>query len=987
MRVTAHYGSTYGSRYPLGFSFILLLAIQAAVPATFSHHAVWWVSLNGSAAHHLQLWSFLAGLPAAEVSVWSEWVTDDGREELDVSLGPKAAQELRTLLGSMDDVQWQVKIPDLQILIDAERQQIASAGQGNQETASLLFFFDTYRTYEEMLVFLQGPLLEAAAADGTLQYRLHHLPNATFQGNTQVVAQLTRNSPAGLGSKPIIYWQSGLHAREWVGPMACLYVLYSLVTGAQSDPDTAALLERYEVHVLPVVNVDGYKYTWTNDRLWRKTRTIHPTSTCVGADPNRNYGHDSWSKLSGASSSPCSDTFYGTAPWSELCVKTSANYMLELKYRLLSVMDHHSYGQTVMFPWAYTTNLTPDHPTLYKVAEAAVQAVQKSTDQVYSFGSIARALYVVTGNAKDWFYDPNYLGVLMSFGSELRPRQVADTTGFLLPANEIVPTGKDVLAMLHSQVASFASLDLVHARGSTATGQCACEPGFYDGDFAPTCSCLPCPPKHSCAGAGALPVALCAERRANSTAGLMTGCPQAAFGERCTFVCRKGARSANGGQSTCSMDVNTMGAAWSPQPACSWPPSDDYCQSQPCGAGATCLHNPAGGYSCICPAGFQPASDGSCKDVDECLSAPCDSLAVCINQAGSFSCVAAASTISSTFPTFSASPSVSTSPTPTLTPSLISSSTRTPTASSSVAQPATLTTTTTTTEQPATTTTTIAVTTTTDTASFTTSAATTLPTTLQDTTTSTTSTSSMPAQQSTSFSTTSSATSQNTIPSTTSTSTSSIPEQKSNSSGPPASTRPIGDAAMSPSPAADGTVSCITQNGPYKGSLCIFPFSFQDKMYNYCTDIGKVEPWCAVDVDQHLEMTSWSYCGGCGFGPADEFKAAVVTAQTFPSGSSIKAADSLGKGASGSFSVLLVVFILLAVTVGAAAAWRVYRSKQKCASEASEQSQPTVYTPARKNTQETSAQAQDAGSGKHVQEEERQTPEKKPDGQQTPDKI
>ena len=25
------------------------------------------------------------------------------------------------------------------------------------------------------------------------------------------------------------------------------------------------------------------------DRLWRKTRSIHPFSNCVGADPNRNW--------------------------------------------------------------------------------------------------------------------------------------------------------------------------------------------------------------------------------------------------------------------------------------------------------------------------------------------------------------------------------------------------------------------------------------------------------------------------------------------------------------------------------------------------------------------------------------------------------------------------------------------------------------------------------------------------------------------------
>ena len=50
-----------------------------------------------------------------------------------------------------------------------------------------------------------------------------------------------------------------------------------------------SLLERYIFYYVPVFNPDGYQYTFTEDRLWRKTRSTNVNSTCVGTDANRNW--------------------------------------------------------------------------------------------------------------------------------------------------------------------------------------------------------------------------------------------------------------------------------------------------------------------------------------------------------------------------------------------------------------------------------------------------------------------------------------------------------------------------------------------------------------------------------------------------------------------------------------------------------------------------------------------------------------------------
>ena len=50
------------------------------------------------------------------------------------------------------------------------------------------------------------------------------------------------------------------------------------------------LLDEAEFVIIPVLNVDGYVYTWTNDHLWRKNRRPPPAGgTCYGIDLNRNY--------------------------------------------------------------------------------------------------------------------------------------------------------------------------------------------------------------------------------------------------------------------------------------------------------------------------------------------------------------------------------------------------------------------------------------------------------------------------------------------------------------------------------------------------------------------------------------------------------------------------------------------------------------------------------------------------------------------------
>ncbi|XP_076350580.1 carboxypeptidase A2-like [Tachypleus tridentatus] len=77
-----------------------------------------------------------------------------------------------------------------------------------------------------------------------------------------------------LKDKPIVWIDSGIHARECISVTTAVYIATQLVEKYNSEKDVKLLVDSYEWYILPCVNPDGYEYSHTKMLLsHRSTRS------------------------------------------------------------------------------------------------------------------------------------------------------------------------------------------------------------------------------------------------------------------------------------------------------------------------------------------------------------------------------------------------------------------------------------------------------------------------------------------------------------------------------------------------------------------------------------------------------------------------------------------------------------------------------------------------------------------------------------------
>lgn len=157
---------------------------------------------------------------------------------------------------------------------------------------------------------------------------------------------------------------------------------------------------------------------------------------------NRNFDNH-WNTV-GASSDPCRYDFCGGSVFSEPEAQAIKNFMEAnaKNYRIKTYLSLHSYSQLYMFPYGHTTEKVKNYDDLLKIGKAAVNAIKETHGKDYQTGSSIDIIYPSSGASMDYVYSK--FDVPVAYTIELRgPKET--TNLFILPAEEITPTGEETL--------------------------------------------------------------------------------------------------------------------------------------------------------------------------------------------------------------------------------------------------------------------------------------------------------------------------------------------------------------------------------------------------------------------------------------------------------------------------------------------------------------------------------------------------------------
>ncbi|KAJ8944095.1 hypothetical protein NQ318_019433 [Aromia moschata] len=400
----------------LYYVFILVISLSLAEKIRYDNHKLYSVTPK-----HLESLKFLRHLEEEGWQNYNFW-TSPTRVGTPVSIlvAPEGFAEIEKMAASSN---MDVKIvhQNVQQLIDDEssRSTVSTARSGN-------FGWDSYHTLDEINSWLISlvetyPNLLTTVEGGK-----------TYENRTILGVKL---SYSNANANNTVFLEATIHAREWIAPAVQTYILNEFLTS--NNASVRQLAESYDWYFFPIFNPDGYEYSHTTDRMWRKTRVPH-SILCAGADPNRNWNYH-WG-VAGTSASPCSDAYRGPAAFSEPLVRSAAEFIESVAEKLVAYISFHSFGQMLLLPYGHTSEHLDNYDLVYDIGLKAAETLRQRYGTEYVVGTIYDTIYPASGSSVDWV--KGMFKTPIAYGYELRDR---GEFGFLLPADQIVPTALETL--------------------------------------------------------------------------------------------------------------------------------------------------------------------------------------------------------------------------------------------------------------------------------------------------------------------------------------------------------------------------------------------------------------------------------------------------------------------------------------------------------------------------------------------------------------
>lgn len=184
---------------------------------------------------------------------------------VDIMVPPHKRGDFSDLLDK-NAFEYSIKIQNVQELIDMEMPSVNSRALS----------WESYYRLDDIYAFLDE---KVSAHPGIVS---SFIAGQSYEGRLIRGVKISHNT----GNKAI-FVEANIHAREWISSATATFVINDLLTS--TDPEIRNLANSYDWYIIPVMNPDGFEFSHTTTRLWRKTRRPNSGSTCIGTDANRNW--------------------------------------------------------------------------------------------------------------------------------------------------------------------------------------------------------------------------------------------------------------------------------------------------------------------------------------------------------------------------------------------------------------------------------------------------------------------------------------------------------------------------------------------------------------------------------------------------------------------------------------------------------------------------------------------------------------------------
>ncbi|KAH7304086.1 hypothetical protein B0I35DRAFT_445863 [Stachybotrys elegans] len=204
--------------------------------------------------------------------------------------------------------------------------------------------------------------------------RTFETPYRTYQGATILGAQVG-GSGGTCTNAYRVFFNGNIHARERGSMDNILYFIADLLYANKNNVGLRYGSRTYTnaqvrtalsagIVFIPLSNPDGVAYDQSTNSCWRKNRNpAGGTGSATGVDLNRNFDFvwdftrqfSSSVQGSVASTSPRSETYHGTAPFSEPETR-SIKWVFDTYSKVRWFIDLHSYTGDVLYSWGSDDN-------------------------------------------------------------------------------------------------------------------------------------------------------------------------------------------------------------------------------------------------------------------------------------------------------------------------------------------------------------------------------------------------------------------------------------------------------------------------------------------------------------------------------------------------------------------------------------------------------------------------------------------------------